>query len=677
MIPDVNRDELLAAIEEFDAHERGDDSWLENRAHRYALTHEGRRYPVKRVISLATGTPVSQFSGGRESNRYVRQRGFDVIELWEGPRLRHRVSEILASYDSPQRGAFGKESAVYQTFMEAGEELQEVEPVSERNELRVKASAGTGNWARVPWIALMDQRETTSTQHGIYVVYLFRQDMSGVYLTFNQGVTQLYSDRGAQEARNVLHERAEAARAYADHLSERGFALDNETIDLRTNADLGKRYQESTIAHKFYPADDLPSDDELIADLEAALKAYDAYLEVAGSDPAVEHEGPWSTTTTEAQRVERALDWIRAQGYYFEPWQLATFVAAGRTKPFVILAGVSGTGKTKLPQLLASSTSSTSITIPVRPDWTDSTDLLGYRDLQGNFQPGELLRFCKRLEEQPEVQGICIIDEMNLARVEYYFAELLSRIEDESALSGQQPLVTSELSPDDAHWASVSLPPNVLLAGTVNMDESTHGFSKKVLDRAFTLEFSRVSLSEWQTPDVIATEPQAWSSRDWQPRARRLSQLERLSQHDRSIISTSIEALEEANNLLQHAQLQIGYRVRDELALFRLHAEPLQEMMVDAEGEPVDALDIGLNMKLLPRISGGSNLIRRLLQELLGWAWRGDPQLEEAKIEAAVSDWESAGAREVLPGAKYPRTAGRLCLMWQRLQSEGFTSYWL
>ncbi|MDX1620318.1 MAG: DUF3578 domain-containing protein, partial [Nitriliruptorales bacterium] len=329
MIPDVDRGQLIAAIAEYDANERDDDAWVRNKAHRYALIHEGRRYPVKRIISLATGTPVNQFSGGRESNDFVRARGFDVVELQEGPDLRERLSEILATYASPDRGAFGKDSPVYQAFMEAGEELEDLEPVAERESLRVKASAGTGNWASVPWIALMDQRETSSTQHGIYVVYLFREDMSGVYLTFNQGVTQLYSDHGAQEARNVLHERADEARAFAQHLPERGFALDNDTIDLHTTASLGKRYQESTIAHKLYPADALPDDEELQADLDAVLRAYDAYLEEAArQEPVAPQEAPLSTTTAEAQQVERALDWIRARGYYFEPWQLATFVAA-------------------------------------------------------------------------------------------------------------------------------------------------------------------------------------------------------------------------------------------------------------------------------------------------------------------------------------------------------------
>jgi 5-methylcytosine-specific restriction enzyme B len=125
------------------------------------------------------------------------------------------------------------------------------------------------------------------------------------------------------------------------------------------------------------------------------------------------------------------------------------------------------------------------------------------------------------------------------------------------------------------------------------------------------------------------------------------------------------------------AQLQVGYRVRDELALFVVHADEIREVFLDSEGEQVEPLDLGLTMKLLPRISGGSNLIRRLLRQLLGWARDGQPLTSDEEASALVSEWESAGAGDVLPEATYPRTAGRLCLMWSRLEGEGFTSYWL
>jgi len=67
-----------------------------------------------------------------------------------------------------------------------------------RQHLKVEWSAGVGRWAKIPWIALMDRRETTTTQQGVYCVYLFREDMSGVYLTLNQGVNKVIKELGPE-----------------------------------------------------------------------------------------------------------------------------------------------------------------------------------------------------------------------------------------------------------------------------------------------------------------------------------------------------------------------------------------------------------------------------------------------------------------------------------------------
>lgn len=676
MIPDASREEIQHALERFDRELRDGDEWRDwedNANHKYAIEHDGRRYPVKQVVSLATGTPRSSFSGGDEANRFAEQRGFQIIELeHEFNGLRALLEDILQRYNAPDRGPIGKENPVWKLFDSTADVLNDAPPVAQREHLQVRPSVGQGNWAKVPWIALMDERETTSTQHGVYVVFLFAEDMSSVYLTLNQGVTQVFSDHKASKAREVLQERADRYRQYCGHLEELGFRLDS-SIDLKTKSSLGRKYENSTVAHKRYDRDAVPGDDELVADLEAVLNAYDDYLE----ERPPEREGRTPVVDElDGEQVAQVVDWIRAQGFYFEPWQVATYITAARTKPFILLAGVSGTGKSKLPELVAAATGSESTIIPVRPDWTDSADVLGYRDLQGEFQPGQLLRIARAAEENPDRHYVSVIDEMNLARVEYYFAEILSRIEDDPEIAQRRPLVTAELAEEDREWSEVSLPPNLLLAGTVNMDETTHGFSKKVLDRAFTIEFSRVYLSEWQEPTMDPPPITDWSPELWQPRARRLAGLDDASDRDRELISSSISVLEEANEYLQLAQLQVGYRVRDELALFRVHAEPLREVFVDAEDQEVDPLDIGLTMKLLPRISGGSQLIRRLLRELLGWARNGS-SLSDDDAAKVVRDWEDAGAGDYLPDARFPRMSARLALMWSRLESEGFTSFWL
>jgi len=94
-------------------------------------------------------------------------------------------------------------------------------------------------------------------------------------------------------------------------------------------------------------------------------------------------------------------------------------------------------------------------------------------------------------------------------------------------------------------------------------------------------------------------------------------------------------------------------------------------------GESVDPLDLALQMKVLPRISGGTNAIRGTLAGLLGWAVSGVANNAEADTDTSLSRWREAGRPAALADARYPRTAARLCLMWERLESEGFTSFWL
>jgi hypothetical protein len=124
----------------------------------------------------------------------------------------------------------------------------------------------------------MDRRATTSTQRGFYVVFLFPQDLAGVYLTLNQGVTDVIQSMGRAAGRQELQARAQRARLAAPELAEAGFVLD-DAMGLRTNAALAADYESSTIAYKFYPAGAVPSDAEIAEDLSAVLDAYAQVLQ--------------------------------------------------------------------------------------------------------------------------------------------------------------------------------------------------------------------------------------------------------------------------------------------------------------------------------------------------------------------------------------------------------------
>ena len=282
MIPDTSREQLVEALQRFDRELRDSSAWQgwqEKLSQKWAIQHDGKLYPPKQIISIASGAPVSQFSGGPESNEFLERHGLTVTALRGDPvTLREGLETILQGYvEARQSEPFGSQSTIAQTFRQLESQFRRSEPVRKRPNLRVTASYGRGNWANVPWIAFLDSRETESTQRGIYVVILFRQDGAGAYLTYNQGVTDPIR-QGGREA-GYAHLRARAAELCSDcgQLAAGGFRLD-DSISLSNDPGLGQDYEASTIAHKYYAKGGVPEDAELLADLELVLGAYDKYL---------------------------------------------------------------------------------------------------------------------------------------------------------------------------------------------------------------------------------------------------------------------------------------------------------------------------------------------------------------------------------------------------------------
>lgn len=349
-----------------------------------------------------------------------------------------------------------------------------------------------------------------------------------------------------------------------------------------------------------------------------------------------------------AEALASVAAYILDRGFVFEPWQVAAFITAARTKPFVIVAGISGTGKTKLARLVAEATGATFAVIPVQPSWTDSTDLLGFERLDGQYVVGRLLALAREATENPERQFFVLLDEMNIARVEYYLAEVLSLVE-ERRQEGDA-IVSPPLAPNATGegWNTVGLPANLCLVGSVNMDETTFGFSRKVLDRGFVIEFSSVDLGIIGDVGASGVKPGAWPAAAWRQQSLTLA-----AHPDRHspLVEQAVTALETINAALSRVQLQVGYRVRDEIAMFCLHAQTCSEAFVTRDESPIDPLDLAIAMKVLPRIQGGGPAIRTVLEELLVWA--------------------KGGARA------FPMCAERLELMLRRLTDTGFTSYWL
>lgn len=237
----------------------------------------------------------------------------DQLPDQEAQDLRGMLGTILRTYQQARSEvSFGGENEVAEVFRELKEAVESLPTVAGNEHLKVVASYGKGNWATIPWLSILDRRETTTTQRGVYVVYLFSEAGDGVYLTLAQGVTELESLH-RKEAVRKLNDRAEGVRALIPSLVEAGFDF-YAGINLRSKGSKARMYESSTIASKYYGVDELPSDESLIVDLEAALQAYGAVVDAhkdrgaPGLDRRIALVGTWQTISRDFASVRESID---------------------------------------------------------------------------------------------------------------------------------------------------------------------------------------------------------------------------------------------------------------------------------------------------------------------------------------------------------------------------------
>ena len=337
--------------------------------------------------------------------------------------------------------------------------------------------------------------------------------------------------------------------------------------------------------------------------------------------------------------------YIATKGFNYDGALIENFYLGLKSKPFVILAGTSGTGKTRLVRLFAEAIGAEYKLVSVRPDWSDSSDLFGHVDLNQKFVEGSVIKFVKQAELNPSKPYFLCLDEMNLARVEYYMSDILSAIETRRHESGM--IVTDPIdvnygndSAAAGRYGKLILPGNLYIVGTVNMDETTFPFSKKVLDRANTIEFSYVDLLSLPSFST-ETAPKVTVDNDFL--ASKYITLNDCDAADKGYISGICTTLSRVNGILEMANAHIGYRVRDEIVFYMLNNKKAD--LLDEKA----AFDNQIMQKILPRIQGSSESIKKMLEELL----------------------------KICDSEKFEASAKKINFMIKRYDEDGFTSYWL
>lgn len=437
--------------------------------------------------------------------------------------------------------------------------------------------------------------------------------------------------------------------------------------------------------------------------------------------------------------------------------KFSSYYTAFRTKPFMLLAGISGTGKSRIVREFAFKSCPKELQdkdgtepgnycmIEVKPNWHDSTELLGYwSNLNKRYMFTKFAKFLVKAKMYPNVPFFVCLDEMNLAPVEQYFAEFLSVLETRKAIKDEEgnTIIKSEVLIDKEYFRSIgkvgkdekeqgfatckndrdiymklfnivdeekmnaipenketslldtglTLPENVLVIGTVNMDDTTHQFSRKVIDRAMTIEMNGGALTDiFSDKDDLAYRENPLSMDDL--RAKYVSAKEVIKNCTAITKNEDIlkyikgetenglpQRLEEINKALYGTPFMVSYRVMNELTIYL--AVLLDKAEKDGQEISLEvckqlantAIDKILLMKILPRVEGDDEMFRISEKERTanGFSDQADDGHEFTKL-----DWLRQIAPQHTEDNKDSYMAvDKLSEMIERLNRQSFTRFW-
>lgn len=395
--------------------------------------------------------------------------------------------------------------------------------------------------------------------------------------------------------------------------------------------------------------------------------------DTSSTDTTIAGEGESEENNTTASvanvSVEQEMEWfnkvsrkIKEYGLEFSPRILKAFHTALKTaewSPLVVLAGVSGTGKSEIPQLYAKFGGINCLNVPVQPNWDSQEAMLGYYNtVSSKFEAQQLLQYlvqtqkanCEKTEKHEEYKcslkdqmNIVLLDEMNLAHIEQYFAEFLSKLEERRGKKeedSQFPALAVKLGGTDPY--PLPMGRNVLWVGTMNQDETTKSLSDKVLDRGIVINFPRpdefkrrLNLNCNVKPEERYLSVETWNS--W-----------KLILNDQQVVETEKiiapykELVEKINKSISNIGRAIGHRVWQSIENYIWNYPDVRKEFLC---RPANLSDEDFIKEISKKIDPAfeDQLVQKIMPKLRGIETRGESKKCLDEIRTSIETFKNSG----------------------------------